>query len=143
MMPVRVAVLLIAGALSLQTVASMRTIDRGSQSNIEQARTVVVRSADEWSTLWHAHAPDKPAPVVDFTKEMVVGVFLGSRPTAGYSVEIVGTRGQPFDTLIVQYREGTPARDMMTAQVITTPYHLVAIAERMPVVKFEKLAPNP
>ena len=138
----RVGLLLVAGALSLQAAASMRTIDRGSQSSIEQARTVVVRSADEWSTLWHAHAPDKPAPVVDFTKEMVVGVFLGSRPTSGYSVEIVESR-QEGDTAVVQYREGSPARDMMTAQVMTAPYHLVAIAERMPVVKFEKLAPNP
>src|SRR5204863_7794984 len=77
-------------SLGLLAVASMRTIDRGTHSSIDQARTVVVRSADEWSALWRAHAEGKPAPPVDFARELAVGVFLGSRPTAGYSVEIVG-----------------------------------------------------
>jgi PrcB C-terminal len=117
---------------------SMRTIDQGSQSGIDEPRTVVVRSADEWSRLWRAHAADKPAPAVDFTKEMVVGVFTGSRPTAGYSVQIVGTREQP-EGLVVDYREGSPAPDMMTAQVITSPYHLVAVRKYAGEVKFEKI----
>jgi len=68
----------------------------------------------------------------------VVGIFLGSRPTAGYSVEIVGIRGAPIDSLIVQYREGTPPRDVMTAQVITMPYHLVAVPSHPGEVRFEK-----
>ena len=134
----RFGLLLLAGALSLQTTASMRTIDRGSQSSVDQTRTVVIRSSDEWSALWRAHAADKPAPPVDFTKEMVVGVFLGSRPTSGYSVEIVQTRQGP-NGLVVEYREGSPARDMMTAQVITSPYHLVAVQKSAGKVTFEKL----
>src|SRR5262249_2574080 len=117
----------------------MRTIDKGTQSGIDVARTVVARTPQEWTAIWRAHAGDKPAPSVDFTKEMIVGVFLGSRPTAGHSVEIVGTRDAPIATLIVEYREGSPPRDMMTAQVITTPYHLVALAARQPSVRFEKL----
>jgi PrcB C-terminal len=124
--------------LCLQAAISMRTLDRGTQSNIDQARQVVIRTADEWSALWRAHAAEKPAPAVDFTKEMVVGVFLGSRPTAGYSVEIVGTKEQP-DGLVVVYHQGSPARDMMTAQVITTPYHLVAVPKRAGKVEFEKV----
>jgi hypothetical protein len=131
-------VLLVAGALGLQTAASMRTIDRGSQSSIDQARTVVIRSSDEWSALWRAHAVEKSPPAVDFTKEMVVGVFLGSRPTSGYSVEIVQTREGPNGP-VVEYREGSPARDMMTAQVITSPYHLVAVPNRPGEVTFKKV----
>jgi hypothetical protein len=117
---------------------TMRTIDQGTQSGIDEPRTVVVQSADEWARLWRAHAADKPAPVVDFTKEMVVGVFAGSRPTAGYSVQIVGTR-EEADGLVVEYRVGVPDRDMMTAQVITSPYHLVAIPKRAGEVVFEKV----
>jgi hypothetical protein len=132
------AVLLVVVSLALQAMASIRTIDQGTQSGIDDARTVVVRSADEWSRIWRAHAADKPAPAVDFTKEMVVGVFAGSRPTAGYSVQIVGTREQQ-DGLVVEYRVGSPPRDMMTAQVITTPYHLVAIPSRAGEVRFEKV----
>jgi hypothetical protein len=62
-----------------------RTIDKGDQSNIDTRREVVVRTAADWQKLWQQHSPDRPMPSVDFSKEMVVGVFLGSRPTAGSS----------------------------------------------------------
>jgi hypothetical protein len=117
--------------------ATMRTIDKGTQSSIDAARTVVVRSADEWTRLWRMHAADKPLPAIDFSREMVVGVFLGSRPTAGYSVEITGTH-EASGTLVVEYRVGAPSPDLMTAQVITSPYHLVAIPRRDGDVRFEK-----
>ena len=117
----------------------MKTIDQGTQSRVDEARTVVVRSDEEWAKLWRAHAPEKPRPPVDFSHDMVLGVFLGTRPTAGYGVEIVGTGEQPADSFVVQYRVASPARDAMTAQVITTPYHLVAVPTHASAVKFEKV----
>ena len=117
----------------------MKTIDQGTQSRVEAARTVVVSSEEEWAKLWRVHAPDKPLPPVDFSREMVVGVFLGTKPTAGYGVQIVGTREEPSDSFVVRYRVASPPLGAMTAQVITTPYHLVAVPKRAGEVKFEKI----
>ena len=55
---------------------------------------------------------------------MVVGVFLGGRPTAGYGVEIVGVR-EEHGALVVEYGETRPPAARITAQVLTAPYHLV------------------
>ena len=85
-----------------------------------------------------ARARTREAAAGDFTREMVVGVFLGSRPTAGYGVEIVRAR-EEAGALVVQYREGSPSRDAMTAQVITMPYHLVAVPRDEGEVRFEKV----
>ena len=63
---------------------------------------------------------------------------LGSRPTAGFAVEIVGYREAGSD-VVVQYRETTPVRDAITAQVIVSPYHLVTIPRRSGNVTFEML----
>jgi len=115
-----------------------RTIDKGTQSSIDAARTVVARTPQEWTAVWRAHAHGKPAPAIDFTREMVVGVFLGTRPTAGYGVEIAGAR-EDAGVLVVQYREGSPPRDAMTAQVLTMPYHLVAVPKASGEVRFEKV----
>ena len=60
---------------------------------------------------------------------MVVGVFLGSRPTAGFGVEIVSAREEQ-GALVVRYRETRPAADAIAAQVLTSPYHLVAVPKR-------------
>ena len=61
----------------------LRTIDKGTESNVDDAKTVVVRDAAAWKKLWQGHAPDRALPAVDFSREMVVAVFMGSRPTSG------------------------------------------------------------
>ena len=119
---------------------SSRSIDKGLDSQMDDARQATVRSAAEWETLWRLHAGERARPPVDFGKEMVVAVFLGSRPTAGFSTEIVGTR-EDGPVLIVQYRETRPPAGGIVAQVLTSPYHIVAVPKPGAVkdVKFEKI----
>src|SRR5678816_3856746 len=65
--------------------------DRGTSSQVDEPRKVIVRSAEEFQTLWKSHST-APLPKVDFSKSIVVGVFLGMRPTAGYTVGIQAVR---------------------------------------------------
>ena len=117
---------------------STRTIDKGDQSHIDEAQRVLVRTDAEWTKLWQQHHPDTPRPAVDFSKEMVVGVFMGSRPNAGFSTTILSaTAGN--GALIVRYTEKVPAPGSISAQILTFPYHLVAIPKAaVSDVKFEK-----
>ena len=108
---------------------SLRSIDKGLDSQIDDARLMTVRSAPEWVKLWRLHAGELPRPAVDFDQELVVAVFLGNRPTAGFSVEIVGARDDGA-TLIVQYREKRPAAGAVVAQLLTSPFHIVALPRR-------------
>jgi hypothetical protein len=124
--------------MSAQTQAP-RTIEKGDQSNIEDAKQVVVRTEAEWTRLWQQHAPDRPRPAVDFSKETVIGVFMGSRPNAGFSTAIVSAT-EGGGALIVRYTDTRPARGALTAQILTFPYHLAAIPKATATnVKFEKV----
>jgi hypothetical protein len=115
-----------------------RTIEKGDQSNVEDAKRVLVRSDGEWRALWQQHSPDRPLPKVDFSKEMVVGVFMGSRPNAGFSTAVTLTTAANH-ALVVTYTETAPPSGAITAQVLTFPYHLVAIPKAdVKDVKFEK-----
>jgi hypothetical protein len=118
---------------------AVRTIAKGDTSEIDMPRQAVVRSAAEWSALWKAHNPAAPLPAVDFTREMVVAVFLGSRPTAGHAIEIVKAVGNA-GTLVVDYAESAPPRDRVSAQILTAPYHLAAIPKHDGEVRFQKSA---
>jgi PrcB C-terminal len=122
-----------------QTPPSVRTVAKGSMSGIDAPRQASVRSAAEWSALWKAHDPKGETPAVDFSREMVVGVFLGSRPTGGYGIEIIRAVGNS-GTLVVEYVETAPSRDAVTAQVLTAPYHLAAIPRHDGEVRFQKVA---
>jgi len=131
--------LLIAAALQAAAPPrSFRDLDKGDQSFVDDGRQVVARTSAEWSTLWRRHSPDRPQPPVNFTREMVVGVFLGSRATAGFALEVVGVEVAAGE-LVVRYRERRPGRDVITAQVITSPYHLVAVARHAGEVRFQRV----
>ena len=116
-----------------------RTIEKGDQSSIESARQVVVRTDAEWTQLWRQHAPERAQPAIDFSKETVIGLFMGSRPNAGFSTAIVSAM-EGGGALIVRYSETRPPRDAITAQVITFPFHIAAIPKATAAnVKFEKV----
>jgi len=111
------------------------TVAKGDGSGQQLAKQVVVRTAAEWKALWKDHAPTEKMPSVDFTQSMVVGIFLGSKPSAGHDVEIVGVRMQEKD-LVVEYVQKQPARGTMAAQILTEPYHLVSVARHAGPVQF-------
>jgi hypothetical protein len=129
------AMLLLAALL--QAAPAPRVLDSGDQSNMDDARQAVVRTAAELNALWRLHAPERQQPKVNFDTEMVVGVFIGSRPSAGFTVQILSVEEQG-GTTIVRYRETVPPRGGIAAQVITSAYQLVAVPRRTGDVRFEK-----
>jgi hypothetical protein len=112
-------------AVALQTILGMTTVARGIHSEVMELREVVVRSVDDWRVLWKQHST-QPPPAVDFSRVIVVAVFLGERPTAGFEVEITAVKAQG-GRAVVDYVERRPARDALTAQVLTFPFHIVAV----------------
>ena len=132
-------VILLAASLAGSALAPVpfTNISQSEQSGIEEARQVVVRTPQEWKALWKEHAPGQPMPAVDFTKSMVIGVFLGSRSTSGYRVTITGIDSEAA-SVAVTYREERPgARDIL-AQMITFPHHLVRVERVAGKVKFSR-----
>jgi hypothetical protein len=114
------------------------TLARSTGSFINSPRQAVARTPAEWTALWKAHAGPAPAPKVDLGKSTVVAVFLGERMSAGYGVEITGTR-RDGAALVVSWAERKPAPDQMTAQVITSPAHIASIPAFAGEIRFEKV----
>ena len=100
---------------------------KGDHSQIDDARQVD-RCARPRSgtTLWRQHAGDRARPPVDFAQGD--GRRRVPRQPADrrlYDRDRWHARG--WAALIVQYRETRPAAGGITAQVLTSPYHLVAM----------------
>ena len=121
-------------SMSAQT-PSFTNIAKGDASGQQTAKQVTVRTAAEWTAVWKEHSPTEKMPAVDFAKNMVVGIFLGSKPSTGYEVEIVGVRTEGKD-VIVEYVQKQPGRGTMAAQILTEPFHLVATAKHAGTVRF-------
>jgi hypothetical protein len=131
----------ILAAAALAANVSFTTIAKGDASDQETARQATARTLADWQALWKAHSPNEKLPVVDFATKMVVGVFLGTKPSNGYEVEITGVRTDA-DALVVEYVQRQPKRGAMTAQILTQPYHLIAVPRHADPVKFVQV-PDP
>jgi len=122
-----------------QGTGRLRILEQAARSPIQSRREVVIRTEAEWGALMPSLRVGAPETAVDFSKEMIVGIFLGSRPTAGYGVTIVSA-DEENGVLHVKYRETAPPADAISAQVITYPYQVVAIPKSSAKdVKFEKV----
>jgi uncharacterized membrane protein len=105
----------------------LRTIAGGADSRISDRRRVIVRTPEEWTALWAAHAgPEAEPPPVDFSSQFVAAAFAGQRPTAGHAIEIAGAIEEDGGTRLV-VEERRPARGTVTAQVLTSPFHIVSL----------------
>ena len=127
-----------SSAMGQVAAAELVTVAQGAMSNIEEPRQVVVRTTGEWQALWKEHDAQRAAPVVDFTKSIVVAVFLGTRPTAGFAVEITAVRTEA-SRAVLEYRERRPPRDALTAQILTSPFHVVRFARTEGSVEFRRV----
>jgi hypothetical protein len=132
-----IAVLL---AAILQASVPMRPIDKGLTSTMDDKRQALVRTDAEWTRLWTQHAGEKTKPAVDFSKEIVLGLFMGTRPTAGFTTEIVSVKEDAGGTLVVSYKETRPSPDSVAAQILTSPFHIVAVPKgTATAVKWERV----
>ena len=114
------------------------TINSDRMSGIDCPQQSVVRTDAEWRALWQQHAPGRSAPAIDFSKQMVLGVFLGSRPSSGFQAQITGVRSEGGG-LVVEWAEARPAQGTSALAVMTAPAHLVTIPRHDGAVRFEKV----
>jgi protease stability complex PrcB-like protein len=100
-------------------------IDAGEVSDRTLPLTDFARDEAKWRILWRQHRVSD-APYIDFERNMVVAVFLGQRPTTGYSVvlENIGFAG---DVLEISHFEGQPGSSCIVGQAFTTPYVIVRL----------------
>lgn len=64
-------------------------------------QTFVVTDPTTWATVWSYHSQDtRPVPSIDFSKDMVVGVYLGPRANRGYSAYVTKVEDQPGVVLV-------------------------------------------
>lgn len=115
------------------------TISQGDFASIDSPLQLILRDRASFEDLFRrAFGSQPPAPAVDFNSRSVIAVFLGTRPTGGYSVEIQRvTRADDF--LIVTSLETAPAPGQIVIQVLTQPFHIISVPRTDAQVRFNLL----
>jgi hypothetical protein len=115
------------------------TVAQGSNSSISVPNKLVITTSGQWQQLWQdmhsSRAPIPALPTIDFDTTMVIAVFAGEHPTAGYSITITQITDEG-DHIQVNVKTTQPAAGGMTLQVLTQPYHLVQLAKSTKPIQF-------
>lgn len=97
----------------------------------KDAGALVFRSQEELQKVWVADGGKADElPKVDWDQEMVLAVFMGEKPTGGFSVRIekvVRLAGGEPETLAAICRCRSPGADEEVTQALTCPAHVVVV----------------
>lgn len=109
---------------------SGQVIAQGGQSTVQNMQFHIANTKGKLSSLWgngHAHLLSQPpAPSINFTQESIVGIFLGTKPTGGYSLNVVNVENTP-EGWRVNVNITEPAANSFTTQALTSPWVLIKI----------------
>lgn len=108
---------------------SFRVLDEGANAaNVSVRKNYAAYSEESFQKIWNmANGFDgKTPPNVDFSKEYVIGVFAGQKPTGGYSI-VVTSVTDTGDTRTVAITLTAPGENCMVTEALTSPYQILAV----------------
>ena len=136
-----------AAAAAAQVSSSVQVLTSGAQS-LYEATTVETRvssSTPEFGAVWQLVAgmqiPAPAAPNVDFTKQKVVTVFMGQKPTGGYGLRLISSVPRRGGVRLL-LEASQPGAGLVQSQVITSPYLMLTVDASVKEVEVEVIDPK-
>jgi PrcB C-terminal len=109
-------------------------------SGLDKPAQLVVRDAVTWQAIWsQINSPYSallPLPAVDFSREMIVVVALGSRSTGGYNILITGASEAAGGGTVFTINSDSPGSQCATTQAFTQPVDIARVPLRSGVDRF-------
>jgi hypothetical protein len=149
-LPVLAATLLLGACASLgfrsDGPVAWETVDSDIYSGVTAEMLVTVRDQRTWSRLWAEHKGNRyhpfPLPRIDFSEEMIAGVFTGERPNGCHAVRIQRVYRKE-SRIIIEYSERIPFGPRVCNYAVTHPSHLIALPVSREPVEFIRTPDRP
>ena len=122
----------------------MEIVIDGTFSAIDERREVLINDNEKYQALMNEHYKNLDQmpriPVVDFTKNSVVAVFIGPKDNGGYIVAI-DSINEGSSSLSVNVSEIAPGKNCNVTQAISKPFTIVKIpkTDKKPVFKTKQI----
>lgn len=98
-----------------------------SAVGVSVRKNIAVYTEEEYVRLWKlAYGDTKPAPVVDFSTQYVIGVFAGEKSSGGYAISVKSVTDEG-GTRTVGIELSKPAAGCMVSQALTRPFQIVSV----------------
>jgi hypothetical protein len=98
---------------------------QGDNSDVALRRNYHIKSEYELRELWKLVREQQESPKIDFEKESVLAIFAGTRPAAGYSIQV--TKVADTDKRMVSIEVTMPGVSCLAEKTETAPYQIVTV----------------
>ncbi len=107
---------------------AVRTIATGTHAVDGDKQANYAAYAEEGlAKIWkYAYGATKPIPAIDFSKEYVIAVFAGEKPTGGYVVEASSVTDDG-ESRVVTVTLTSPGKGCMVTEALSAPFQIVAV----------------
>jgi len=109
-------------------------------SGMDAPARMVVRDAVTWQAVWNQihlrQSPVPPLPPIDFARDMIVVVALGSRSTGGYGIRLDGAAEAANNGIAVIVESSSPGSDCGVTEAFTQPVDIARVPLRGGPVSF-------
>jgi hypothetical protein len=123
-----------------QTAKDFTILVSGGNAAFSDRKNVVIKTQANWEKLWReTYAKITPFPnilPIDFTKQMVIGLYAGPKSTGGHYIKVTNIH-ESAAKVIVGVKEVAPGKACTVTQAVTTPHYLVATAKTDKPVEFQ------
>lgn len=103
----------------------LRRIGQWSHTGIREARRMVIQDANAWAQFW-AELGVGERPAIDFTRDVVIAVAAGQRPSGGHEIAVTGI-SQVAGELRVEVLETAPGPNCLSTAALTQPVDVVVV----------------
>lgn len=118
----------VAESVSFSVLAS--GANAAQQEPLAATATSQEELADLWSRVARTRVPQPDPPRVRFDSQTAVAIFMGQRPSGGYSIEVdAACRVDTSGKVHVCYTAYEPPEDAIVTMALTSPYAFVIIDE--------------
>ena len=97
---------------------------------LQEAREVVIYDEEtlqeEWAFIHASTSPTPQVPSVDFSEQIILGVYQGVQETGGFSIVILDVL-EYANRIEVIVQETSPGPDDIVTQALTNPYYFVSV----------------
>ena len=105
-----------------------RTVASGSSSTETRQKLQLASERTELENLWQrVLLQNRSQPIVDFNKDRLVVIFLGTKNTGGYSAQVSQVIGGGGATATILVNELYPGPRQQVTQSLTSPWVMIAI----------------
>jgi hypothetical protein len=87
----------------------------------------IIDNQAAWEAFWSARPDPVPQDSIDFSRDIVLCVFRGQKPTGGYGISVTSIQRRG-DNITVSLEMSDPAPGSMLTQALTNPFAVYRVA---------------